>query len=240
MTNPLEILVVEDMPMFVENAKQVLTQEGVKVDIAMDYNEAIKKINSKKYDGCLIDLYFPEKKGSGNKELGKTILDECEKEGIKRGIESLREEICSKDESEQPLGLLIGKTLKEKGIPFVIVSSVYFGHGIKQDPFYALREYATIIGIVDEFGGYGGPVYEGMIEDVYKKIKESGMNIQTLKESNYNHIKGDLDWVQDKERWINMDDKEAVGNAIRFGKLNPIKGNETYKRALKQLKEKIK
>ncbi|MBI2130055.1 hypothetical protein HYU07_07560 [Candidatus Woesearchaeota archaeon] len=244
MKKQLEILVVEDQPECIEAAKKALsTKKGVNAQYASDYFEAIQRSRDKRYHGALIDLYFPEKANSSTKILVRSSLPEwekaCEEWGgiIPTAYSYLMKEITSNDESEQPLGFLLGKELKANGIPLVIVSTAEYGHGSDDNPFYALRVGALkIFDLKEEFEGNG--IMQAITEDVYEKVvREQGKKIENLKRELYNAVickQPYTEWIDD------LDDVRIVECAIKYGVLKPIKGIKTYKRAFEALKEKLK
>jgi len=248
-SNLLEILVVEDQPEFAETAKKILdTKEGVNVDCANDYSEAIQKIDNKKYDGALIDLYFPEKTNSGKKELIRSYLSDWEEACDKWGGDAtiaytcLKNEIMDNDESKQPIGFLIGKELKDREIPSVIVSSAGFGHGSNDNPFYALRVGASrLFGLGKEFEPHtkeNRSLNWIIAKDTLQRVVyEQGQKIEDIKNElcNVTRQKGsDASWVN------KLDDVNVVYYAMGGGILEPIKGVQTYEKAFEILKEKMK
>ncbi len=71
---PLNVLVIEDRENFSIVAERYLTSKDVVASFARDYEEAIQCLNQN-YNGVLVDLFFPEKLGSGNIEIGRKLID---------------------------------------------------------------------------------------------------------------------------------------------------------------------
>ncbi|MCK4552589.1 response regulator [Candidatus Pacearchaeota archaeon] len=123
---PLEILVVEDNPKFLEVSKSVANQEsGLNINYAVNYEEAIKLLDSKQIEGIVTDLFFPAVTVSAKKIYEK----EGEKVGVIRGRDRTHKSNPFNELSEEPSGLLIGEYALKKDIPFIIVSqgSRHFG-----------------------------------------------------------------------------------------------------------------
>ena len=72
MTNekPLEILVVEDHEENRKAADAAFKELGVKVDYAVNYNEAIEMLENKIYAAAIVDLNFPRKAGAEPEKIG--------------------------------------------------------------------------------------------------------------------------------------------------------------------------
>lgn len=69
----LEILVVEDNPKHLEDAKKfygTIPQYKILFDYSSYYEEALKKLKRKPYDGILTDLFIPIKPGQVTSDLG--------------------------------------------------------------------------------------------------------------------------------------------------------------------------
>lgn len=78
MTSDLSnILVVEDNYDFFQAAAMFFTRPEVNAipDFANDYSQAMHKLDRGKYDGAMIDCFFPEEAGSDKRELGKVAID---------------------------------------------------------------------------------------------------------------------------------------------------------------------
>ena len=140
----LEILIVEDNAnhlIDVRNRMQKRIDAGIplKVDYATNLSEALVHLRDKKYDGVISDVFYP----AGNNES----------ENRERVFEVLREacvELGKFDTSwrtdltqNSPLGVIVGETGKEKGIPMVFCSDSYH-HGKKSEP---VNRYAREKGI---------------------------------------------------------------------------------------------
>jgi len=81
MTDKLEILVVEDREENISAAKNYFSKmENVLVDYAKDYTEAITNLESKKYNGVISDIFFPQTTGSEERQLGKKLIYTLAKE----------------------------------------------------------------------------------------------------------------------------------------------------------------
>ena len=71
-----KILVVEDQEAYSEAAKQYFaTRSDVDVDYAVDYDDAMSKLEKGVYAGVVTDCFFPKKKGSGNTDIGKKTIE---------------------------------------------------------------------------------------------------------------------------------------------------------------------
>ena len=250
--NNLEILVVDDGLENLDAARKYFEGiEAVNVDYAKDYSEASKLIESKKYHGALLDLYFPEETNSGSKELIRSDLPKWkDKFNDSDSVYlNLLEEIESDDESNQPLGFLLGRELKDNGVPLIFVSTAEYGHGSNDNPFYALRTLAQgVYDLGNEFEHNG--IREAIAEDVYQKVVSNGnKNIDELKRDIFkvDTCKRTPDLASNFEEyskyitmpsWIsNLSNVDTVNHAIKGGVLKPIKGVKTYERAFEALKE---
>ena len=71
----LEILIVEDREENMAAAKKYFGKlENVSADYAKDYTEAIANLESKKYGAVISDIFFPEKTGTEERQLGKKFI----------------------------------------------------------------------------------------------------------------------------------------------------------------------
>jgi len=68
-TNKLEILVVDDKAENIAAAKAALDGKA-SLDIATNYDEAIKAIKEKSYAGAILDIEFPRNQGAVPAKLG--------------------------------------------------------------------------------------------------------------------------------------------------------------------------
>lgn len=75
MTDLKKILLVEDNPLFVEAATDYFNRKDISFDLAMDHHDAVSLIEDVKYDGAIIDCFFPKRFSSGNRELGKVAIE---------------------------------------------------------------------------------------------------------------------------------------------------------------------
>ena len=94
------ILIVEDNDKYFEAAKSTITQNTL--DRAIDYCQAMDKLNTIKYNGVIIDCFFPEETGTNKKELGKSLVTRLQEEDpheckIKEGMEILKDHINLED-----------------------------------------------------------------------------------------------------------------------------------------------
>lgn len=250
MKDTLDILVIEDSPESIAAARNVLAPwnyvlapgDVINSDYAGDLSEAMQLIGSKKYDGVLLDLCFPEKTGSGLKEKARELLQEFEDDET---LAYLHEEIYGDNESLQPLGFLVAKHLKQQRTEFVFVSTVGFGHGMKTNPFYSLRRYAKKIGAEREFEwtimDLEDPHYrnvgvnELIAKDTYQSLQEKGANFNEIRKrlteitANHHTYKG---WSFEKDKF---DDKTVAYWAIKLGLVPPVKGQRAYEGAFSAL-----
>lgn len=75
----LEILVVEDQEENVKAAQEAFAGiEGVNVDYAANYDEAIEKLESKVYAATIVDLNFPRKAGAEPEKIGLELGKELD------------------------------------------------------------------------------------------------------------------------------------------------------------------
>ncbi|MBI4152625.1 response regulator [Candidatus Woesearchaeota archaeon] len=234
MADTLDILVVEDDPDCTKAARVVLEPyKEVNPDYARDLTEAMQLIGSKRYNGVLLDLFFPERTGSGLKEKARELLREFEEDET---LAYLKERVNSANESLQPLGLLVAKRLKQENTSFVFVSTAGFGHGMKTNPFYSLRKYSSKIGAQREF--------EWTRVDSEPPYRDIGMN-QFIARDTYQQLQGkDFGEIRNKLREVSMnhpvykgwtfekfDNTEVTYWAIKLGLLQPVKGMQTYQAA---------
>lgn len=137
---PSRILIIEDEEQNIEAAKQTLLAKDIFViDIARDYEEAIKFLKENEYDTVVTDLFFPEKIGTNKRTEGMKILEEMRNTFIEIGGRkgsgwagesldvtlNLFKDLGSQKvpESQQPLGLAIYKKVKKQNIPIIIATS---------------------------------------------------------------------------------------------------------------------
>lgn len=146
----MKILVIEDREEFRVAAKKYFSSvPDVLVDYAQDYDQAMLKLNEEKYNGTLIDCFFPKKTGSGDISFGVEVCNDLEnvltdffsslrivnKKGegyiedasgkyhsVKEYVAPLREAL-EKAENQQPLGILVANEAEKKDIPFRLVTS---------------------------------------------------------------------------------------------------------------------
>jgi len=240
MTDTLDILVVEDNPDCTKAARVVLeSYREVNSDYAHDLTEAMQLIGSKRYNGVLLDLFFPERTGSGLKEKSRELLQEFEEDET---LAYLKWEVNSEDEALQPLGFLVAKRLKQEKTSFVFVSTAGFGHGMKTNPFYSLRKYANKIGAQREFEWTRmdlEPPYHDMninqfiARDTHRLFQEEGKDFNDLRKklvevaSNHEVYNGMKFEIGDNESLIYW--------AIKLRLLQPVKGVQTYEAAFHAL-----
>jgi hypothetical protein len=76
----LEILIVEDREENRNAARQAFSKmEGLSVDFASNYEDAIKQISLKPYGAAIIDLMFPRKSGETEQKLGDKLIVEAKR-----------------------------------------------------------------------------------------------------------------------------------------------------------------
>ncbi|MBU0457672.1 MAG: response regulator [Nanoarchaeota archaeon] len=240
MVETLDILVVEDDPVCTASAQAVLeSYKVVNVDCARDYSEATRMIEKKRYNGVLLDLYFPEETGSGLKEKARALLEEFDEDET---IAYLRDEVNNEDERLQPLGFLVAEKLKQEGVYFVFVSTAAFGHGMKTNPFYSLRKYASKIGAQREFEWTkmdSNPPYRDVgINDLIARVtlaslKSRGIDFKDIR----NGLKGAFanHPVYGKMTGENWNDEEVTYWSIKLGIVPPLKREKTYQGAFSAL-----
>ncbi len=90
------ILIVEDNDLYFDAAKSTITQNTL--DRAIDYCDAMKKITGEKYDGAIIDCFFPEETGTNKTDLGKSLVARLQGEDpherkMAEGMEILKDHI---------------------------------------------------------------------------------------------------------------------------------------------------
>ncbi|MFH1506328.1 MAG: hypothetical protein ABIE94_05075 [archaeon] len=139
----LRILVVEDKAENIAAARAYFdTRTDIEVDYAVDFVEAHKLLltstRSRKYDGALIDCFFPHSSHTNirheyiNELLHVAISAYVEEEGLSeypkwKGLAKeyyfrLRDAMYN-SESNQPLGILLADKTYREGIPFRLVTS---------------------------------------------------------------------------------------------------------------------
>ena len=191
----LEILVVEDTIENMKVAQNYFNQKkDIAVDYATDYNQAIKKIKNKKYNGLITDLFMPEKKGAERdffllKDLfGKIynkIYQDFEEEIAKGEGASdyklnycyeLKDYIFSK-KGNAPFGLLIAEKAEEMGIPYVIATSLFHHNHLAEPVNYygynCLKNFSVHKGcIVTGDKGENVKLKQEYWEEAYAKLNE--------------------------------------------------------------------
>lgn len=100
-----KILVVEDNEAFREAARSYL-EFRAGIEYARDYEEALSRLSSG-YNGAVFDCFFPQKTGSGIRELGLSAVEKMalqDPEEVKiRGIISRVGEILTLDKETLPI-----------------------------------------------------------------------------------------------------------------------------------------
>jgi len=160
----LEILLVEDQPGHIKDAQQFMDgaiRDGapIQVTYAGTLEDAMKEMKSKRYDGVISDIFFPESEGHfGSEESLQKCKELIDFEGLVK-YKKLREvvtkyktplsellkqkdhlakEYCTivqwlSKETEAPLGVLVADYAFKQGIPVVLATSTYH-HGAKAQP----------------------------------------------------------------------------------------------------------
>jgi len=85
MTDKLEILVVEDQPKHLADVKVVLDgrkQYGIEADYVSTLDDTKRKLEEKKYDGILSDVFFPKREGEEDLASGLWVAEY----GIQNGV----------------------------------------------------------------------------------------------------------------------------------------------------------
>lgn len=249
------VLVVEDQLESMLAAQRVLSSNPEyveRVHYARDYTEALRVIEGEVLDCALLDVYFPEKLGSGLKEKGKALLQEFDEDET---LIHLRNQINDPDESLQPLGLLVGEICQQRKIRFRYVSSIGFGHGKKDNPFYSLRNYfnkkarqVRVCGY-DWNSNFGWGALDSedpksiedyrefqiehfIAKDVLRHCQDQGVNFDDLRTKLSEALREHPTY-----HWMNgqfRDNHDLVNWAIKLGILQPIKGEQTYKAAFSE------
>lgn len=70
-----KILLVEDNQRYAQAAEQYLASQGVALDLAQDYSQAMARLSQPGLDGVITDCFFPETTGSGRIDKGKEAID---------------------------------------------------------------------------------------------------------------------------------------------------------------------
>ena len=131
MDEPLEILVIEDKEHHLKDAKELFKEKidggvNIKVDYAINYEEAKEKLKTKLYAGILSDIFFPSGSEADEIDSLKSMLevakDYIEEEGFEGTFKG-----------ELPHGIMIAKYALEKNIPCVLITDTYH-HGNKIEP----------------------------------------------------------------------------------------------------------
>ena len=125
MTKPLNILVVEDTPEFLEVSKKVYgADDKIVARYASTYEEAVEQTHQERPDGMITDLFFPSQISWVDR-----VYQEI-KSNIQREIDDFKKDqksdyILLKDFrklSENPSGLGILQYCLERKIPLVVLS----------------------------------------------------------------------------------------------------------------------
>ncbi|MEM7819348.1 MAG: response regulator [Candidatus Aenigmatarchaeota archaeon] len=154
----MKILLVEDQEENRRAAQQYFTQKDhVHVEYAIDYNQAVEKLNKELYDGIITDIFMPQETGTNERRLGIEaykkiyfkIYDDFEREAAKEEgsyfihtidhvlncCYELKEKLFEGN-NNQPLGVLIAEKAEELGIPCVIATSLFHHHVMAEPVFY--------------------------------------------------------------------------------------------------------
>jgi len=71
------ILVAEDNPDFIHGAKTFFSgRQGIVPVYAGDFEEVQYLLHHDSYSGALVDCFFPAKTGSGNRDLGRQVIEQ--------------------------------------------------------------------------------------------------------------------------------------------------------------------
>ncbi len=137
MKKPLELLVVEDKPHHLKDAREFFDERiaigvNINVDYATTYEEAKQRLEEKRYAGILTDIFFPSRiKGQNKNE----ILSELEKSSMNEGIAEKYDKLFN---DEKPNGVLIVKYAKDNNISVRMITDTYH-HGQKTEPINRLH-----------------------------------------------------------------------------------------------------
>jgi len=161
--NIKKILLVEDgKKNRIAALKYFSKRKDLQVEAAMDYDQAMKGLKKKKFDGIITDIFMPEQTGTNKRMLGiqlyKKIYNTAYQkfEGLMQQANSGKKvdgwdvehldrvlNCCYKlsnaifeDEANQPLGLLIEEKAKELGIPCIPVTSLFHHNELAEPVFY--------------------------------------------------------------------------------------------------------
>jgi len=100
-------------------------RKDLQVEVAMDYNQAMKSLEKEKFDAAIIDLFMPQQIGNNDISLGRKIVRKIA-ENVdwlgERYIETMEKAMLDSP-SNQPLGLEIAEKLKELRVLFTIATS---------------------------------------------------------------------------------------------------------------------
>ncbi|MCK4552856.1 response regulator [Candidatus Pacearchaeota archaeon] len=144
----IKVLLIDDNKKNIESAEKLAEAEPItyllqtkgypeakaRIDIkdtALDYEEAIQKLERNNYDCVLTDLFFPKKIGSNDKSLGEKLIKEIGENPnpeIKFTFNALKKYFDEGDEKNQPLGLQMVREAYKRKIPSLIVTNPS-GHG---------------------------------------------------------------------------------------------------------------
>ncbi|MFH1401213.1 MAG: hypothetical protein ABIH41_06880 [Nanoarchaeota archaeon] len=111
----LELLVVEDTERHMSEAKdffsaQQLGGANIKVDYAVDYDDAVARLEAKTYDGIISDMFFPAKDVMGVKDRCASLLKEEVKDARWNGRQDYvdaYESWRSREDDDAPAGVLL-------------------------------------------------------------------------------------------------------------------------------------
>jgi len=129
------VLVVEDTKVFIEAARRYFEEvKCVEVEYTSSYEGAMEKIGKENINGMLIDMFVPADIPLARKAfaaLASFTPDLQDEKSFGKSLEAIGKEL----QKEAPVGLLIAQKAEEKGIPFVIVSSLGH-HALKFEAIY--------------------------------------------------------------------------------------------------------
>ena len=82
----MKILLVEDNPIYTESAISAITSKGHTSLHAQDF-ESAGIISYRDYDSALVDCFFPEKTGSGIRDIGRKVIERITDKSLHERLE---------------------------------------------------------------------------------------------------------------------------------------------------------
>ena len=145
MKNKIELLVVEDKPHHLADARELFNERikngiALKVDYSTNYEGAERNMENIQYDGIISDIFFPNRNKERDIFAIKTILKKGEEYSGKADFDMIFKD-------ELPYGILVGELALKKEIHLVLITDTYH-HGNKTEPINGWAS-ATQVPLID-------------------------------------------------------------------------------------------